>query len=96
MRTGIELIAQERKEQIEKHGRRIERDVAQNGASQLVSAALHLLGRSSVFDFDEEEDFVPNGWDKAIYDKMNQKTYEQRLVIAGALIAAEIDRIQHQ
>jgi hypothetical protein len=32
--TGIELIAQERQEQIEKHGRSIEQDVALNGDGQ--------------------------------------------------------------
>ena len=39
MKTGIELIAQERAEQIEKHGRTIELDVKQNNHHQLSDAA---------------------------------------------------------
>lgn len=93
MKTGIELIAQERKEQIEKHERTIKNDILKNGAGQLLSAAIHILGRSSVFDFDGTEDFVPVDWQSDIYNKMNEKGYKQRLIIAGALIAAEIDRI---
>lgn len=38
----------------------------------------------------------PENWDKAIFDKMISKPWKQRLIIAGALIAAEIDRIQNQ
>ena len=39
MKTGIELIAEERQEQIEKHGRSIERDVKENDNYQLSNAA---------------------------------------------------------
>lgn len=95
MKTGIEMIAEERQQQIEKHGRTVEKDIKTNGSGQLVSAAVHILGRSTVLDFDGTEDYVPDGWDAAIYDKMYGKSYEERLIIAGALIAAELDRIQH-
>jgi len=43
MKTGIELIAQERTEQIEKHGRHIMHDVQQNSERQLIDAAKQLL-----------------------------------------------------
>jgi len=35
----------------------------------------------------------PNGWDVDIYKKMRNKSYKERLIIAGALIAAELDRL---
>jgi|GEM_PF-1843262 len=93
--SGVELIAYERLEQIEKHGRTIEHD-QNNRAAQLISAAVHLIGRHTVFDFDNTEDFVPIDWDEAIYQKMQGKSYKERLIISGALIAAEIDRLNNQ
>lgn len=90
MKTGIELIAEERKEQIEKHGRTIENDIDINVHYQLNEGAIGLLW------VDEEERSVapPVGWDERIWNKMEGKPYEERLIIAGALIAAEIDRIK--
>lgn len=43
MKTGIELIAEERREQIEKHGRTIERDILYNRTRQLSSGAAMLI-----------------------------------------------------
>ena len=45
MKTGIELIAEERREQIEKHGRTLENDFVINDVGQLAHAAEMLLGR---------------------------------------------------
>jgi hypothetical protein len=89
--TGIELIAQERRQQIEKHGRTIEKDVDQNDDNQLSMGALMLLS----VDYEEGIDSAsfPQGWDHDICQHMIGKTYKERLIIAGALIAAEIDRI---
>lgn len=89
--TGIEFIAQERKEQIEKHGRTVENDVKFNTFHQLTGAAIMLLDG---YIHDDEENRVPFEWDGAIWDNMIHKPYKDRLVIAGALIAAEIDRLQ--
>ena len=92
MKTGIELIAEERQEQIEKHNRTIESDIKNNGAFQLSKAAAALIHP----DFRTAKDrfrVMPNEWDDLITLKMCRKSYEDRLVIAGALIAAEIDRI---
>ena len=33
-------------------------------------------------------------WDEDLWQKMCNKSYKDRLIIAGALIAAEIDRLQ--
>lgn len=37
----------------------------------------------------------PSFWDKALWKRMIEKPEKERLIIAGALIAAEIDRIQY-
>lgn len=108
-KTGIELIAEERKEQIEKHNRSIEKDIELNGDYQLLNGASLLLhkwpeGRppkKGKHPNEAEDDslddvfrmLVPAGWDKNIWYKMFDKPYKERLIIAGALIAAEIDRI---
>lgn len=85
MKSGIELIAQEREEQIHKHGRTIGHDVLQNKHGQLVKGAECLLAGTTL---------RPMGWNEQIYEKMRKKAYKDRLIIAGALIAAEIDRLQ--
>lgn len=89
--TGIELIAAERAEQIEKHGRTIEQDAVMNDNQEMTIAAMMLLA----VDFEEGIDSAsyPQGWDHDLCDKMIAKNYKQRLVIAGALIAAELDRL---
>jgi len=91
MKTGIELIAEERLEQIIKHGRTTVRDGIENNNHQLTKGALMLLSIDYEEGIDPSE--YPEGWDKDICLHMIKKTYEQRLIIAGALIAAEIDRL---
>ncbi len=98
MKSGVELIAIERQEQIEKHGRTINRDAHENQDMQLSFASSFLctdypMGCLEVEDIIEGH--IPKGWDKNIWKKMVNKTYKERLIIAGALIAAEIDRIQY-
>lgn len=107
MKTGIELISEERREQIEKHGRTVERDVHENHGQyidhngieidnpQLLFAASQLIdGDNGIFrQHWQEMIFRPFGWDAGIWYKMMSKNKIQRLVIAGALIAAEIDRL---
>ncbi len=96
MKTGIELIAQERKEQIEKHGFDIEKDAEFYQKNELVDAALYAM------TFDRER--YPESWSFWFHDKMRSKEermsehdfHIERLKIAGALIAAEIDRIQNE
>ena len=87
--SGIELIAKERKEQIEKHGRTIESDVEINQRGELSAAAATLISASGI-----RFKVIPIGWDNFLWKKMCDKPYKDRLIIAGALIAAEIDRIQ--
>lgn len=103
--TGIELIAKERQEQIEKHGISIEWDIKNNNHCQLAHCAGMLtyndaeeLNAESLDDNNENYDFshvCPPEWSEEWFNKMMNKSYKERLIIAGALIAAEIDRIQH-
>lgn len=87
METGIELIAKERQEQIEKHGRTLESDVIINGHGEMKQAARYLLGHRTNSEY-------PRNWSSEWQFKFDSKTPLEKLVTAGALIAAEIDRLQ--
>jgi hypothetical protein len=95
MKTGIELIAAERQEQIEKHGFDQLHD-SENDSKQLRKAATYLL--TGV------KDYIPE-WEYKWYLKLSSKIYKamsskegeiELLKVAGALIAAEIDRLQNE
>jgi len=88
--SGIDLITKERNEQIEKHGRTIEYD-QQWTQHQLCDGAIELLQGP---EMSAEANVPPSGFDEELWRKMIFKTYEERLVIAGALIAAELDRLK--
>lgn len=83
--TGIEKIAQERLEQKIKHGRTVKSDYELNADYQLVDAAIKLMQGGMHPE--------PDNWNVDIWNKMLSKGDEERLVIAGALIAAELDRL---
>jgi hypothetical protein len=97
MKTGIELIAQERQDQIEKHGRTIEKDARLNNRKQLSQGAANLILPSGDNMSDQYNRFFnrPSDWDEDIWERMVDKPYKERLIIAGALIAAEIDRLNY-
>jgi hypothetical protein len=88
MKNGIELITEERQEQIEKHKRTITKDILNNPNKELIVAARELL------DTHPSNMGFPKSWDKIIVHRMASKSYQERLIIAGALIAAELDRLQ--
>ncbi len=92
MKTGIALIADERQEQIEKHGRSVAQDKELNYSNQLAHAASALS--SPILEDWDNRHAAPEGWDLEIWQKMHDKPYKERLIIAGALIAAELDRLQ--
>lgn len=91
MKTGTELIAEERQRQITKEGYSLEHDDAHNDG-EIVTAAMAYLdfvyGSSrnvAVWKWPWSDDsFKPAGGDI------------KNLVKAGALIAAEIDRLQRE
>lgn len=97
MRTGVEEIFKERMDQILKHGYTEDKDKHyKNG--ELVAMAKYFLT--------EHDDAENENWEEYLFhDKdgpmLNQalkhsywaKSYYNRLIVAGALIAAEMDRI---
>ena len=93
MKSGIELIAIERQEQIEKHGRTIIKDVAENSRpvghlkmQPLLIGAVKCTGVVGGLPW-------PDNWNEVVCDKIDKKTRKEKLIIAGAFIAAEIDRL---
>lgn len=92
LKTGVELINDERNEQIEKHGRTVKKDVLENDDYQL-SRFASVLCLPFTNSFNAKYD-IPHNWDKELCVKMLNKTYHERLIIAGALLAAEFDRIK--
>ena len=90
--NGIELIAKERQEQVEKHGITVESDVEINSQGELAQVASLLAYKP--FMYAQDNDDIPDGWDREVFLHMYNKNDIERLSIAGALIAAEIDRLQ--
>ena len=74
---------------IVKHNRTILYDLKFNSQCELRVAAMALIKHKETCDY---KDF-PHHWDDEICKKMAAKPYIQRLAIAGAFCAAEIDRI---
>jgi len=88
--TGIEEIAKERKKQISEEHKSAEFDVLVNSESQLLSAALLL----PLAHFRKNNDeYCPEGWNLQEWRELCCKPQRERLILAGALLAAEIDRI---
>lgn len=83
--NGVGLIHQERLEQQYKHGYDENHDRIYT-KGELKDAAIFCL----------TQDFThyPVNWDIKYADKFNMKNYKDRLAVAGALIAAELDRIE--
>jgi hypothetical protein len=102
--TGHNLIYDERLDQIEKHKRTVEQDVELNSEGQLLDAAITLAEYDAwgTTDSNDKELIIssvinhpPKNWNKEIWEHMILKPKIERLVIAGALIAAEIDRLNY-
>lgn len=82
-KTGVELIAEERQEQIVKHNRTIAHDRENNPNYELMQGAKFCLTGTG----------YPEKWNPGYETKILMKPLKERLVCAGALIAAEIDRL---
>lgn len=82
---GAIRIATERQNQIDA-GRDVKSDLLTNPNGELIIAARALMKENPV-----EHDF-PTHWGVAACRKMILKPYTERLIIAGALLAAEVDR----
>lgn len=109
MKTGLELITAERERQISKEGFALEHDDCHTDGSLALVAALYAtpqpLFTMSVSDDRknaepgyrgltiEADDPWPCEWEKE-WDKREKHGRLRQLTIAGALIAAELDRLQ--
>lgn len=94
MKTGVQLITEEREKQISKHGFTGEHHFNHPEwyeDEQLIKAAKHLTKKPFISSY-----FVPKNWDVEWFYNLTQRPYKERLIIAGALIAAEIDRISFE
>lgn len=99
MKTGIELIKDERQEQIQKHGFSLERDKHYvNG--ELFQAASYCSELKSVQN--ERGQWVspakmlfkwPKGWGIKHERKIRNKTRVEQLIVSGAFFMAENDRL---
>ena len=108
MKTGIELIQAERQRQIDKEGYTPDHDAGHTGGELALVAALYatpLPLYTVSLDDDrnnprkgyrgltvELDDPWPSEWESR-FDKRGQHDRLRQLTIAGALIAAEIDRL---
>ena len=92
MKTGIEIIAEERERQINVEGWNADHDDIGNNDEQLAMAAVTYAIPS---DYREYELQVKNTWPWDIsWWKPTPNDRIRELAKAGALIAAEIDRLQ--
>ncbi len=81
-KTGIQLIAEERKRQIEVEGFTLERDKQYKNDDLLDYAKFLLTGNKVYF---------PVGWDKTWYEKRFKRSKSDNITKAAALLAAVLD-----
>ena len=95
MKTGIELIAIERAEQINKHGYTPESDKHDYEQHELILLVEYLLKDDNDAERDNIREYlIATCFPEWLLNKFDSKSKIQRLTVAGALIAAEIDRLQ--
>jgi len=85
--TAVILIEKERNEQQTKHGKTTKIDVIENPNGELIQGAKAII--------DGDLMAFPSNWKATFVNKMVNKPLKERLVIAAALLAAEIDRLQY-
>jgi hypothetical protein len=94
METGIEIIAKERKRQIEEEGYTSENDDKEFYDDLSDAAAIYAMNKGDRTLMIEDGDSIINTiwpWDIKYYKPTNNRIHE--LAKAGALIAAEIDKL---
>lgn len=96
--TGLQEIEKERKDQIEKYGYTGEHHIKHPmdyDIGQLLIASRKLTNyKENGLIQQNTEDSPPFMWDKDWWKKLCKKSYKERLAIAGAMIAAELDRLK--
>jgi hypothetical protein len=96
--TGIDLIVKEREEQLGKHGYTLENDKKYNMHEMLVLIEF-LLKDPNDAEADELKVWLTTGhsgikFTEAFIAKLEGKSRVEKYAIAGAFVAAEIDRLQ--
>lgn len=91
MKTGVELIAEEREKQIKKHGYNVSHDYDYKD-KELLYAALAYLKQSIFGNALQTESYAFEDWPWDMKYWHNDG-YIENLKKAGALIAAELDRV---
>lgn len=81
--TGVEKIAQKRLDQKIKHGHSIRSDYESYPDYELMTAAQAILTG--------DPEMMPDSWDRATSIRLCSKSLEDRLITAGAMLAAQID-----
>ena len=81
---GLDLISAERHEQIDVHGYDNENDDLYRDGE---------LGECAVFAIIGAPEYYPSDWNERTKKKIFEKDRIGQLAVAGALIAAEIDRL---
>lgn len=90
--TGADLIAAERQRQISEEGWTREHDDAEDGCEMALAAMVYADPRPNASGFDPTSpELWP--WEREAY---KPRDYRSNLVRAGALIAAEIDRVRRE
>lgn len=94
---GVDQIAQERAKQISKYGYTASHsvDVAPDWYkdNQLRDAALNIIMSTHGLPYNDY--FTPKNWSADKFTELKTRSVKERLQIAGAFIAAEIDRLQY-
>ena len=101
--SGIGIVAREREEQIKKHGFDILHDDQWENNELVMAAIYYALPEKTVVreehmtaDIEPEAFFAQTGWDWYSWANRESKGRIECLAIAGALIAAEIDRLNRR
>ena len=94
-KSGAQLIAEERKEQIKKHGFDVTNDEDYSNM-ELIQAALFCIDAGTPVGHGlKTYKEWPQYWGTRFENKILNKDRVNQLRVAGAFIAAEIDRIQN-
>lgn len=91
LKTGLWRIIKERYEQLGKHGFDAGHD-DENSRAELAQAAAYLISEGSPAIPNNLFAGFPDTWTKSWKERFDRKSDIEKLTIAGALIAAEIDR----
>lgn len=91
MKTGIELIGDERREQIEKHGWSLGHD-SNYQHKELQQAAYYCLMLADYKGYKGQNRHWPEDWSNHFEHKTINKSITGKLTVAGALLMAENDR----